>query len=215
MKLLNKRKQKIPKTAMKKSTLRNLRSLYQIDRQEKLKDKAKKLDIEKNIDDLKVTNKIKVEKFLSDNRYVSENFSDKIKNKVNKMAFVYCCIHFPNGNDVVKRFPMIRKNVLDVAGTYCMFSAKSFRYINGKRILYFYYDTPFAILHDVKEKTSSLDGTSFTSVQKSKFVEDMVQGAKEKPSSAVVILIIGFALSVFIGLGNLIMVIIIMNKLGG
>lgn len=196
-----------------KKTINQLKKLYRLDRKEKLKTQKKKRNLEKKIRNLTETNKIKLEEFQSDNTFISQNFSDKIKAKINKLDWMYCCVHFPNGIDVIKRFKIVRKNVVEIGEQLYMFSQKAIRYINGKPIVYFYYSNPFCKIIKVTDEKTSIDGSSFTQVQQSKFVEDVVRGAKEKPSSAIVVLIIGFAIIGLLTLAILIINITIMNGL--
>jgi hypothetical protein len=64
--------------------------------------------------------------------------------------------------------------VIDINKKLYLFSPKAFRRINGQSVLYFYANIPFAIVHNVTDKyiPPSLDSDAFSSVQKSKFIQD-------------------------------------------
>lgn len=178
---------------------------------------AKEIDVETKILKAQKINKINLNLLVSDTRYLFKKSTlfQRIKGIFSKDELIQCVVHMPNKIDVVRLFPIIRKNVIDIGGTYYIYSPESVRNINGIPTLYFFYKSPYALLHTPEEQLVSFDADSFTQVQRSKFVEDVVRGAQEKPSMAIILILLGFVICIGISVFTLITTLQLKSLIGG
>ena len=182
----------------------------------KLHKNKMRLNFLQSMTDLKETSKVNLNEVISDLRYFKPKFWNRVKGKMFPVNTCLAVIHYPQGVDVIRHFKMPKPFVLDINGKLNLFSPKAFRYINGKPKLEFYANIPFAIVHNVTDKyiPPSLDTDAFTSVQKSKFIQDastVNDGAQM--GGLMIAVIIVLALCFIIGIITLSNILQIMQKL--
>lgn len=173
--------------------------------------KLKKAELLKKVSELEFISKLKTADLLSDLRYFKPGFFGRIKIRMSGKSFVRCIIHMDNSNDVVRFFPIYRNNVVDINNEYYMFSPDSFRFINGIPTLYFYQGVPYSILHKPRELVPTFDAKAFSSIQRSKFITDALEGETPKLSGVVVWIVL--IISVLNLIGLFIFAIMILDKL--
>lgn len=179
--------------------------------QNKLKASLEKAALVDKISKLQFTERITTSDLLSDLRFFRPSFFARIKLKFSSKSLIRCIIHMDNCNDVVRFFPIYRNNVVDINNEYYMFSPDSFRYINGVPTLYFYQGVPMSILHKPRERVPTFDAKAFTSIQKSKFITDALEGEESKISGGLIIAIL--VITIINLLGLFIVGILILDKL--
>lgn len=163
------------------------------------KNKAK-IEQYKLLSKLRFSTKVNINDLISDTRYFRKGIFSRIKDKLTGKSLVQCVIHMDSGNDLVRIFPIYRNNIVDINNTLYMFSPDSFRHINGVPTLYFYQGIPFAILHKPKEMIPTIDAKAFTSIQKSKFVSDALEGDDKELGSVLLWIMIVITFLTMIGL---------------
>ena len=162
-------------------------------RQEKNKDTKYKLNLVKQLTKMDYTSKVHINELISDKRFINPPTRwQRIKAKFSK-SIMLCAVHvfMPNNQDVVRYFPMVKSNIIDINNKYYLFTPKSFRFINNTPILYFWFNMPYAVLLNPNEDAfqPSIDTDAFTSVQRSKFIQDAVTGGEETSKLVMAILI--------------------------
>lgn len=158
--------------------------------------RRRKIEYLKMLKELRYTTKILNSELISDTSFIKKSFWNKIKGILIRKHKCLVVIHYPDNIDVIREFCFVKPFMLDINGKYYLFSPKSFRYINQKAKLEFYYGIPYAVLHNVTQAKDSIycppsiDTDAFTSVQNSKFIQDAVKGDEDKMSGIIMILLI-------------------------
>lgn len=173
-----------------------------------------KKKLKEEVLNLEFCERLKTSELISDLRYFKRGFFGKLSDKLKGKALVQCIVHMDNGNDVVRFFPIYRNNVVDINRTLYMFSPDSFRFINGIPTLYFYQGLPFSILLKVKENIPTLDAKAFTSIQKSKFISDALEGDTGLENKLIIVCLIFSILSVIAVIVSIVMMADGFKKLG-